>query len=191
MRDAAVDGEGLVERGAGSIDVAEPVAGEGDEQVVFGDAAGLQGLVEDQQVRQRGGEVVDCCWFIEAGACERFEILEERTRHVVATQFSQRQPAEVTQRAVGGDRHLGKTAGFVGRLDPPPARSLSRPPAVRSWPSQLPFNQAFRGLHADAACWVLAADRTSAILRGGKSGGIIEAGLPDLPELIAGHRARG
>jgi len=53
------EGEGLVEVEAGFVGVAEAVMGEGDEEVVFAVAAGLEVFHEDEELGQGDGEVVD------------------------------------------------------------------------------------------------------------------------------------
>jgi len=55
----AGEGEGLGEVVAGLRLVAEAVVGEGDEEVVLGVAADLEVLLEDEEVGEGGGEVVD------------------------------------------------------------------------------------------------------------------------------------
>lgn len=47
---------------------------------------------------------------------------------------------------------------------------------------------AFRNIWRDAECWVIASDRNTIIRRSQKAGKIVEAGLTNLPELIAAHR---
>lgn len=44
------EGEGFFEGGFGGFDVAEAVVGEGEEEVAFGVAAGLEVFVEDEQI---------------------------------------------------------------------------------------------------------------------------------------------
>ncbi|MCK9588745.1 MAG: DUF4143 domain-containing protein [Terrimicrobiaceae bacterium] len=48
----------------------------------------------------------------------------------------------------------------------------------------------FRALHPGAACWVIAADRESIIERRSRTGTVLEAGISNLPELVAGHRGK-
>ncbi len=55
----------------------------------------------------------------------------------------------------------------------------------RSTGSDLSGLSAFRSLHPEATCWLICADRKTVIHRNTKEGMVFEAGLSNLPELLA------